>query len=86
MSCGMTEISCASLVAALMSNPSHLRELELGENELQDSGVELLCDFLQNSHCKLEYLGSEMFNDLSYIHKAEQFPLVHIFTVHVKTH
>ncbi|XP_036798371.1 NLR family CARD domain-containing protein 3-like [Oncorhynchus mykiss] len=54
--CGVTEEGCASLVSALRSNPSHLRELDLSNNDLQDSGVKLLSDGLGNPHCKLETL------------------------------
>ncbi|XP_071185109.1 NLR family CARD domain-containing protein 3-like isoform X1 [Salvelinus alpinus] len=54
--CGVTEEGCASLVSALMSNPSHLRELDLSNNDLKDSGVELLSAGLGNPHCKLETL------------------------------
>uniref|UniRef100_A0A8C9XBW3 B30.2/SPRY domain-containing protein n=1 Tax=Sander lucioperca TaxID=283035 RepID=A0A8C9XBW3_SANLU len=40
--CLISEEGCSSLVSALSSNPSHLRELDLSYNHPGDSGVKLL--------------------------------------------
>lgn len=55
-SCSVTGNDCDALTSALNSNPSHLKELDLSENKLRDSGVNNLCSLLSNSDCKLEKL------------------------------
>ncbi|CAI5669565.1 unnamed protein product [Oreochromis niloticus] len=56
--CGLSEISCDYLAAALESNPSYPRELDLSGtyNNLQDSGVKQLCVLLENPRCRFETL------------------------------
>ncbi|XP_036418225.1 NACHT, LRR and PYD domains-containing protein 12-like [Colossoma macropomum] len=55
-SCSLTTNICEKLSSALQSAKSSLKELDLSNNDLQDSGVKLLSNGLKNSHCKLETL------------------------------
>ncbi|XP_072517610.1 uncharacterized protein [Salminus brasiliensis] len=56
-SSSITERDCADLISALTVNPSHLRELDLNENKLDQAGLQKLCDLLKNPHCRLEKLS-----------------------------
>ncbi|KAL0160811.1 hypothetical protein M9458_044536, partial [Cirrhinus mrigala] len=53
--CGLTEESCSVLTTVLISNPI-LKELDISNNNLQDSGVKKLQNGLESANCKLEKL------------------------------
>ncbi|KAJ8262704.1 hypothetical protein COCON_G00151610 [Conger conger] len=56
-SCALTEESCDIVASALQSSNSPLRDLDLSNNNLGDSGVKLLWAGLMSPNCKLQRLG-----------------------------
>ncbi|XP_061582481.1 NLR family CARD domain-containing protein 3-like [Cololabis saira] len=54
--CNLSEDICPVLSSVLSSQSSSLTELDLSNNDLQDSGLEKLCPGLESPHCKLESL------------------------------
>ncbi len=54
--CGVTDEGCAALRSALRSNSSHLRELNLNNNNVGDAGLKMISDGLKDPRCKLEKL------------------------------
>ncbi|XP_026010413.1 NLR family CARD domain-containing protein 3-like isoform X3 [Astatotilapia calliptera] len=54
--CGISKTHCEVLASALKSNPSHLIELDLTFNELEDSGLKLLSVGLESPNCRLKTL------------------------------
>ncbi|XP_051977469.1 NACHT, LRR and PYD domains-containing protein 3-like [Xyrauchen texanus] len=53
--CDLTDKSCSALSTVLGSD-TNLKELNMNNNNLQDSGVKLLCAGLESKKCKLEKL------------------------------
>ncbi|XP_056593405.1 NACHT, LRR and PYD domains-containing protein 12-like isoform X2 [Triplophysa dalaica] len=54
--CDLTAECCESVSSALQSSNSPLRELDMNDNNLQDSGVKMICDGLKSPNCKLKTL------------------------------
>ncbi|CAI5670345.1 unnamed protein product [Oreochromis niloticus] len=57
--CNLSERSCEALSSILSSQYCSLKELDLSNNNLHDSGVKLLFAGVKSLHCKLETLRVE---------------------------
>ncbi|XP_055013954.1 NLR family CARD domain-containing protein 3-like [Boleophthalmus pectinirostris] len=55
-SCNLSERSCEALSSVLSSQSSFLTVLDLGHNDLKDSGLKMFSVGLKSPHCKLEQL------------------------------
>uniref|UniRef100_A0AAZ1XEB5 NACHT LRR and PYD domain-containing protein n=1 Tax=Oreochromis aureus TaxID=47969 RepID=A0AAZ1XEB5_OREAU len=56
--CGLSESHCEVVASGLKSNPSHLTELDMSGNKLDDSAMKLLCAGLDSPNCRLEILST----------------------------
>uniref|UniRef100_A0A3B4G0H9 NACHT domain-containing protein n=1 Tax=Pundamilia nyererei TaxID=303518 RepID=A0A3B4G0H9_9CICH len=54
--CELSERSCRALSSVLTSQSSSLRELDLSNNSMEDSGLKLLSEAVESPHCKLRTL------------------------------
>ncbi|MBN3289598.1 NLRP1 protein, partial [Polypterus senegalus] len=56
--CGLTSRCCSALSSSLSAPQSQLTELDLcSNNNMEDSGVDQLCEGLRSENCKLEKLN-----------------------------
>uniref|UniRef100_A0A8C4ST15 NACHT domain-containing protein n=1 Tax=Erpetoichthys calabaricus TaxID=27687 RepID=A0A8C4ST15_ERPCA len=55
--CGLTSRCCSALSSALSAPHSRLTELTLSKNNMEDSGVDQLCEGLRSENSKLEKLN-----------------------------
>ncbi|KAL0153544.1 hypothetical protein M9458_051158, partial [Cirrhinus mrigala] len=54
--CNLTVQDCEIVSSALQSSNSVLKELDMSNNDLQDSGVKIISDGLKSPNCQLEIL------------------------------
>ncbi|KAL1268594.1 hypothetical protein QQF64_033957, partial [Cirrhinus molitorella] len=54
--CGLDKTCCETVSTALQQPNSHLTELDLSSNHMQDLGVNMIYDGLKSPHCQLKIL------------------------------
>ncbi|XP_028298462.1 NACHT, LRR and PYD domains-containing protein 3-like [Gouania willdenowi] len=74
-SCGLSKRSCAALSSVLSSQSSSVKHLDLSNNDLQDSGVKLLCEGLKSLQCKLDERSCAA---LSSVLSSQSFSVKHL--------
>ena len=60
----LTDKSCG-IVATVLQSPNSLTELDLSNNDLGDSGVQLLSNGLASPHCKLQTLRLVLYKGIN---------------------
>uniref|UniRef100_A0A3B5A980 NACHT LRR and PYD domain-containing protein n=1 Tax=Stegastes partitus TaxID=144197 RepID=A0A3B5A980_9TELE len=78
--CNLSEKSCDGLASVLSSQSASLRDLDLTNNRLHDSGVKLLSAALKNPQCRLELLSltEECCSELSSVLSTKTSSLRHL--------
>src|SRR4029434_11343141 len=61
--CTLTDKSC-EIVATVLQSPNSLTELELCNNDLGDSGIQILSNGLSSPHCELQTLRLVLYMSL----------------------
>lgn len=56
--CNLSEGSCRDLALVLSTETSSIKDLDLSDNNIQDSGIMLLSDGLNSPHCQAEVVRS----------------------------
>lgn len=81
--CKLSERSCEALSMVLSSQSSCLRELDLSNNNLQDSGVKLLCSGLKTQHYTVENLRSDQKSFCLFFKKHFKLQVIKVSFIHL---
>uniref|UniRef100_A0A8C7XUJ2 Uncharacterized protein n=1 Tax=Oryzias sinensis TaxID=183150 RepID=A0A8C7XUJ2_9TELE len=62
--CDLSETHWEIVASALKSNPSHLTELHLYDNNVEGLSVKVLCSGLESPNCRLQTLSLNMLSGI----------------------
>uniref|UniRef100_A0A669BZ36 SPRY-associated domain-containing protein n=1 Tax=Oreochromis niloticus TaxID=8128 RepID=A0A669BZ36_ORENI len=65
--CNLSWRSCETLSTVISTQSLNLKELDVSNNDLQDSGVQLLSAGLESHHCVLQTLRSGLHSTICYL-------------------